>query len=34
MKILIMGLPGPRYYDYRINEKDDFPWTKILADKI
>lgn len=24
----------PRYYDYRIKEKNSFPWTKVLADKI
>lgn len=24
----------PRHYDYRITEKDSFPWTKVLADKI
>jgi adenylylsulfate kinase len=24
----------PTHYDYRITEKDSFPWTKILADKV
>jgi len=24
----------PIYYDYRIEEKNSFPWSKILADKI
>lgn len=24
----------PRHYDYRITEKNSFPWTKVLADKI
>ena len=24
----------PTHYDYRITEKDSFPWTKVLADKI
>lgn len=24
----------PAHYDYRITEKDSFPWTKVLADKI
>lgn len=24
----------PTRYDYRITEKDSFPWTKVLADKI
>lgn len=24
----------PIYYDYRVIEKDSFPWTKVLADKV
>ena len=24
----------PTHYDYRIKEKNSFPWTKVLADKI
>ena len=24
----------PIHYDYRITEKDSFPWTKMLADKV
>lgn len=24
----------PKHYDYRITEKNSFPWTKMLADKI
>lgn len=24
----------PRHYDYRIKEKNSFPWTKVLADKV
>lgn len=24
----------PRHYDYRITEKNSFPWSKVLADKI
>ena len=24
----------PTNYDYRITEKDSFPWTKVLADKV
>jgi adenylylsulfate kinase len=24
----------PTYYDYRIKEKNSFPWTKVLADKV
>ena len=24
----------PMHYDYRITEKDSFPWTKVLADKV
>ena len=24
----------PEHYDYRITEKDSFPWTKVLADKV
>lgn len=24
----------PKHYDYRITEKNSFPWSKILADKI
>ena len=24
----------PIHYDYRITEKDSFPWTKVLADKV
>jgi len=24
----------PNHYDYRIKEKDSFPWTKVLADKV
>jgi adenylylsulfate kinase len=25
---------APSHYDYRITEKDSFPWTKILANKV
>ena len=24
----------PSYYDHRITEKDNFPWTKVLADNV
>jgi adenylylsulfate kinase len=24
----------PTHYDYRIKEKNSFPWTKVLADKV
>ena len=24
----------PTHYDYRVTEKDSFPWSKILAEKV